>query len=79
MSHSQKDFIPYANLTVNTVTPHFFSTSEPYVELNFGNIIIDRNSKVTLEVRNRWGSVILEQVLTPEDLKFDEKSLRFSK
>lgn len=55
LSHSYRDHVSDTNITAKTFTPTFFTTSDPYAELNFGNVIIDKQGTITLEARNYWG------------------------
>ena len=41
LSHSQKDAFPWAGLNMALNTPRFYSVSEPFVDLNFGEITVN--------------------------------------
>lgn len=45
---------------VNAVTPSFFTLSDPYFDLNFGNIVISADSSVKIEIRNDKNQILFE-------------------
>jgi hypothetical protein len=48
LSHTLSDFYPFAKGNMKTSTPNFYQTTDSVIELNFGNIIVNKTGGVDI-------------------------------
>ena len=75
LTHNPGIIIPLLNKIVTNLFPKTFSDrSNMYVGFNFGSIIVEfpehHQSKISLQIRNIDGMVVIEKNLTQHDLTF---------
>jgi hypothetical protein len=64
MSHYMAPILP--DFGVWTIIPRFWQLTDWFVDLNYGNILIDKHGNVSTQILNIKGEVVLSEVLSQE-------------
>jgi hypothetical protein len=78
LSHSQKDFFPWAVKNMILHTPKFYAIDVPYIDLNFGEMKITQTG-IDLMLKDYNGAVVQSKNLTYEEMKFEKSLLTYDK
>ncbi len=76
LSHGQKDAFPWAYQNMALHTPKFYSITDPFVDLNFGEVEVTQQGVLIL-VKDINGKVVHRKQLQYDEMKFDKSLLKY--